>query len=239
MKGKTVQLHKLGSEIWVYEGSTVDFHGYPFPTRMTVVRLADNNLWIHSPEKINDELKYELSQLGTVKYLISPNKLHHLFLHEWMAAYPDSVTYSAPGLSRKRRDIKFDVELSDVAENEWENDINQTIFHGSPAMEEVVFYHKLSKTLVLTDLIENFNPSTLNWWQKGLAHFAGILSPNGKMPLDWRISFLFGNKKIARNSLNIIMSWDTENVILSHGECVFGSGNDFIKTSFSWLSKNV
>ena len=234
-----MQLRKVGSEIWVYEGSEVDFYGFPFPTRMTVVRLTDRNLWIHSPEKINDELKDELSQLGTVKYLISPNKLHHLFLPEWIATYPDATTYSAPGLSRKRKDIKFDVELSADAANEWKNDINQTIFRGSPVMEEVVFYHKLSRTLLLTDLIENFNPSTLNWWQKGLANFAGILYPNGKMPLDWRLSFLFGSKKIARNSLSIIMSWDSENVILSHGECVFGSGNDFIKKSFSWLSKNA
>lgn len=234
-----MQLRKVGSEIWVYEGSEVDFYGYPFPTRMTVVRLTDRNLWIHSPEKINDELKDEISELGTVKYLISPNKLHHLFLPEWVVAYPEAITYSAPGLSQKRKDIKFDIELLDDAEGEWEKDINQTIFHGSPVMEEVVFYHKLSKTLVLTDLIENFNPSTLNWWQKGLAYFAGILSPNGKMPLDWRVSFLFGSKEIARKSLNVIMSWDTENVILSHGECVFGSGNDFIKKSFSWLNKNA
>ncbi len=234
-----MQLHQIGKEIWTYEGSKVDFYGFPFPTRMTIVRLNDGNLWVHSPENINDELKEELSELGKIRYLISPNKLHHLFLLEWIAAYPEAITYSAPGLSQKRKDIKFDVELSENAEYEWKNDIDQTIFRGSPAMEEVVFYHMLSKTLVLTDLIENFNPSTLNWWQKNLACFAGILYPNGKMPIDWRVSFLFGSKKKARKSLNTIMSWDAENIIVSHGECVFGSGNEFLKNSFNWLSKNA
>jgi hypothetical protein len=71
-----VQLKKVGDEIWIYEGSIVSFYGFPFPTRMTVVRLEDGSLWIHSPEKINNELVDELLNLGNVKYLISPNKLH-------------------------------------------------------------------------------------------------------------------------------------------------------------------
>lgn len=234
-----MQLHRIGNEIWIYEGGIVSFYGFPFPTRMTVVRLKDGGLWIHSPEKISDELKNELSILGKVKYLISPNKLHHLFLHEWVEEYPEAIKYSAPGLSKKRKDIKFDRELTESAENEWETEIDQTIFRGSPAMEEVVFYHRLSKTLILTDLIENFEPMTLNWWQKALARFAGILHPDGKMPIDWRLSFLFGSKNKAVQSLNIILSWLPENIVLSHGECIFGNGSAFLENSFSWLNKDV
>lgn len=206
---------------------------------MTVVRLKDGNLWIHSPEKISHELKNELSKLGAVKYLISPNKLHHLFLSEWIEEYPEAIKYSAPGLSRKRKDIKFDAELTESAENEWRTEIDQTIFSGSPAMEEVIFHHRLSKTIILTDLIENFNPNTLNWWQKRLARFAGILHPDGKMPIDWRLSFIFGNISVAKQSLNTILSWEAENIILSHGECIFGNGSQFVKNSFTWLNKKA
>ena len=138
-----MQLTQLGENIWVYEGSTVSFYGFPFPTRMTVIKLSDNSLWIHSPEKLNDELKIELEKFGNVKYLISPNKLHHLFLQEWIEAYPNAIKYSAPGLAKKRNDIAFDFELSDNSENEWIKDIDQTIFYGSPVMEEVLFYHKI------------------------------------------------------------------------------------------------
>lgn len=232
-----LQLKQIGNEIWTYEGSKVNFYGFPFPTRMTIIRLNNNDLWIHSPAKINKELKKELNNLGTIKYLVSPNKLHHLFLSEWIEAYPDAKTFSPPGLSPKRKDINFDVELSDNAEVEWKKDIDQTIFFGSPVMEEVVFYHKLSKTLILTDLIENFDPNTLNWWQKKIAWSAGILYPNGKMPIDWRISFRFGSRKKARESLVLIMKWDIDNIIVSHGECIFDNGKEFMKKSFIWLSK--
>lgn len=230
-----MQLRRIGDEIWTFEGGKVNFHGFPYPTRMTVVRLRDEDLWIHSPEKLNEQLKQELATLGTVRYLISPNKLHHLFLEEWIATYPEALRYSAPGLARKRPDIEFDAELSACPDDEWCKEIDQIIFQGSPAMEEVVFYHKLSKTLVLTDLIENFDPQTLNWWRRGLARFVGILHPRGKMPLDWRLTFQFGGKDKAQASFRRILDWDVENVVLSHGLCVFGYGSEFVRKSFSWL----
>lgn len=233
------QLQQIGKEIWIYDGSTVNFHGFPFPTRMTVIRLRNGYLWVHSPEKINAVLKNELTALGEVKYLISPNKLHHLFLPEWIDEYPDAITYAAPGLSNKRKDITFDIELTETAEAEWIGEISQTVFRGSPAMEETVFHHVQSNTLILTDLIENFDPDTLNWWQKGVARFTGILYPKGKMPIDWRLSFLFGSKAKARESLAEILSWKPENIVVSHGKCVFGEGTEFLKSSFSWLQANA
>ncbi len=232
-------LNQIGDEIWIHEGNTVNFYGIPFPTRMTVVRLKDGSLWIHSPNKLNDALKREISDLGIVKYLIAPNKLHHLFLHEWIKAFPNALKYASPGLSRKRKDIQFDWELTDKAEKEWRAELEQVIFRGSPAMEEVVFYHKSSKTLILTDLIENFNPSTLNWWQRAIANFAGIVHPNGKMPIDWRASFMFGDKNKARQSLNAMLSWMPQNIVLAHGECIFGNGTEFLAQSFSWLNKKT
>ncbi len=233
------QLQNIGEEIWIYEGSTVRFYGFPFPTRMTVIRLRNSDLWIHSPVKINKDLKDGLYDIGEVKYLVSPNKLHHLFLPEWIKEYPKAATYAAPGLARKRKDIQFDVELSEVAEDEWAEDISQTIFTGSPALDEVVFFHKRSSTLILTDLIENLDQNTLNIWQKGLAKFAGIISPHGKTPIDWRITFLFGGKSKARDSLATMLEWNPDNIILSHGECIFGNGGEYLKSSFRWLQKNA
>ncbi|PID64410.1 MAG: hypothetical protein CR962_01560, partial [Gammaproteobacteria bacterium] len=131
-------------------------------------------------------------------------------------------------------DIDFYKELGMDAENEWAEEIEQTVFRGSLVMQEVVFYHKSSKTLILTDLIENFNPQSLNGWQRLATKMAGILSPNGKTPIDWRISMMFG-KKEAKDSFAIIDSWQPENIIIAHGECIIGGGHDFLRKSFSWL----
>ena len=227
-------LKTIATNIWIYDGDVVPFYGFPYTTRMTVIRLSNNSLWIHSPEKLNPALQKELETLGKVSFLISPNKLHHLFLEEWISAYPEAKTYAAPGLIEKRKDIDFTKELSDLAESEWGNEIGQHMFIGSSVMKEVVFFHIQSKTLILTDLIENFNENHFSGWKKIVAKLTGILSPNGKTPLDWRMSFIFGKSK-ARKSLDTIISWKPENIILSHGECVFGGGLKFLKKSFSWL----
>ena len=129
------------------------------------------------------------------------------------------MCYAPPGLVKKRRDIKFSKELGMLPEVEWSNEIRQTIFKGSPAMQEVVFFHTSSKTLILTDLIENFKPGAFNWWQRILAGLTGILSPHGKTPVDWRLSFAFG-KKAAKKSLSIMMAWEPDVIVISHGECM-------------------
>jgi len=151
-----VQLQPVGYGIWTYEGSTVSFYGFPFPTRMCVIRLPGNRLWIHSPEKVKESLQQELQSLGEVAYLVSPNKLHHLFLDEWLECYPDALSYAAPGLIEKRRDLHFDGEL--------------------------------------------------------------------------------GDKEKARAALRTMLAWQPENIILSHGRCIFGNGAAFLEKSFSWLA---
>jgi hypothetical protein len=230
-----MQLQQIAGDLWVYEGECVSFYGFPFPTRMSVIRLPGDRLWIHSPEKLNNGLKNELSTLGHVAYLISPNKLHHLFLDAWLQAFPAARSYAAPGLIEKRPDLRFDTELRDRAEEAWADEIEQTLFRGSPLMVEAVFFHKASRTLILTDLVENIDAETLNRWQRLVARWAGILAPNGKMPLDWRLSFRLGDQAQARAKLARMLSWQPENIILSHGRCILGGGTAFMTKSFSWL----
>jgi hypothetical protein len=101
-------------------------------------------------------------------------------------------------------------------------------------MEEAVFFHKDTRTLILTDLIENFDPGVFNWWQRPLARFTGILRPDGRTPIDWRSSFFFGKGK-ARRCYEILEGWQPENIIISHGDCIYGHGTKFLRRSFSWL----
>ncbi len=143
-------LNKIAENIWTVNGSTVNFLGIPFPTRMTIIRLKNSRLWIHSPVQMGAMFD-DVSSLGEVCYLISPNKLHHLFIADWQKKFPAARCYASPGIIKKRPDIDFYKELGMDAENEWAEELEQTVFRGSPVMQEVVFYHKSSKTLILTE----------------------------------------------------------------------------------------
>ncbi len=228
-------LKPVGERIWTCDGATVSFYGFPYTTRMTVILLDEKHLWVHSPERLSPELQAELAGLGEVRWLISPNKLHHLYLADWLVAYPQARNHAAPGLIKKRPDIPFRAELQDWPEPDWQSDIDQAIFAGSPVMQEVVFFHRPSRSLILTDLIENFPSDHFHGWQRWLARFAGILAPHGKTPLDWRITFLFGKAR-ARKTLRKMLDWQPDNIILAHGECIFGNGQAFVQRAFRWLN---
>lgn len=82
--------------------------GMRFPVRMTVVRLRDGGLWLHSPVRCTEALAAEVAALGPVKYLVAPSLLHHLFIGEWAARFPEAKLWAAADLDRKRGDLRVD-----------------------------------------------------------------------------------------------------------------------------------
>lgn len=121
-------LELFGPSIYVAYGPSVSFFGFPYPTRMVVIQFADGNLWVWSPVALTTELASAVDSLGRVRYIVSPNKIHHLFLPEWAEHWPDARIYASPGLIRRKPAMHFDAELGDKPESEWAMDIDQVIF---------------------------------------------------------------------------------------------------------------
>ncbi|MDH3924279.1 MAG: DUF4336 domain-containing protein, partial [Xanthomonadales bacterium] len=136
-----LMLQEFGQSLYFADGPTVSFYGFPYPTRMAVIRLTDGSAWVWSPVALNDELADSVESVGPVRFIVSPNKIHHLFLSEWSRRWPEARLYAPPGLAKRKPELKFDDELRDEADPAWATDIDQVIFHGSVAMEEVVFFH--------------------------------------------------------------------------------------------------
>jgi hypothetical protein len=229
----TLQLIPLGTKIWIAEGPVVSFFGFPYPTRMAVIRLVSRDLFIWSPIALTPALRTQVEALGPVKHLVSPNKLHHLSLRAWHAAFPEARLYAPPGLVKKCGDIPFDGELGNAPEPAWAGDIDQVLMAGSFAMTEIVFFHRASRTALFADLIENFRPGWFTGWRGIVARLDGIVAPNAGAPREWRLTFR--NRKAARGSLHRMLAWHAEQVVVAHGEIVREHGAGFIRDSFRWL----
>lgn len=236
-------LKEVGPDIWIADGDIIKMDmlgfGLPFSTRMTVVRLKDQTLWIHSPIKPNEKSFNEIDALGEVKHLVSPNKIHYAYIAEWKKRYPNATAWSSPGVEKRAQsqDIEtaFDRPLKDDAPSHWSDEIDQLIFKGSRALEEVVFFHKQSRTLILTDLIENFEPKrTSNIFLRNLYKLAGIAYPDGKTPIDLRMTFA-GQKDQARECYKRMLSWQPEKIILAHGHWYDQNGTEELERAFRWL----
>ena len=229
------RLHAFGPRIWTVEGPVVPFFlGFHYPTRMAVIRLSDGGLFVWSPVALSDDLTREIGALGPVRYLVSPNLLHHVFLGAWTEAYPDARLYAPPGLRRRRKDLHFDADLGDSPDPGWAADVDQVAMRGSLAMTEVVFFHRASGTAIFADLIQNLPRDWCRGWRGVVARLDGITAPTPGAPREWRLSFV--DRTAARAALAHVLAWPIERVLIAHGEPATEDGAAFVRRAFAWLS---
>jgi hypothetical protein len=150
-------LKELGPNIWIADGPTVEAAaGFHYPTRMAVIRLTNGELVLWSPTAPSDDLLAGIEALGVVRYLVPPNSLHHTFLGDWQRAYPEAKVFAPPDLRDKRRDVRFDADLSDDPMEPWSGQMDHAIMWGNRIAKEVVLFHRESRTAIFTDLIQQF-----------------------------------------------------------------------------------
>jgi len=178
-------------------------------------------------------LAESVDRIGPVTSIVSPNKLHHLFLAEWQQRYPDARLYAPPDLERRKPDLRFHAQLTDSPEISWSGEIDQLVFRGSFAMAEVVFYHRLSRTAVFGDLIQRFPAETTRGWKGILMRLSGLVGPHGTTPIDWRLSFI--SRSGARAARRKCLDWNPERLVIAHGLCTSSGATEVIEAALSWI----
>ncbi len=200
-------------------------------TRMTVVRLSDGGLWLHSPVRPDDETRRALDALGPVRAVVAPSAVHHFFAGDYRALYPQSLLFGAPGLERKRSDLRFDTILGDEAPELWRADLEQHFFRGSPTMNEVVFFHRTSRTLMLTDLAFNVAADQT----AGARLFHWVVGSAGRFGPHRLVRFFIRDRKAARASVERILQWDFDRITVTHGEVLERGGRERFAQAFAFL----
>jgi len=198
----------------------VSYMGTEFDARMTVIRLRDGKLMLHSPCAIDNQIKSALTALGSIAYLVAPGTYHFLHIASAQAAFPTAETFICPGVERKCPELEFDWLLGDTAPDGWRGQLDQVLVRGSRWIWEVAFFHRDTRTLILVDLVENFTDRTpdANWelklWWKALFHMWNNPKPAPEYQWGWR------DKPAARQSLRNILQWAFERVIVAHGDLI-------------------
>ncbi|PTW61519.1 uncharacterized protein DUF4336 [Breoghania corrubedonensis] len=234
------RLKPVAENIWIVDGPTIRF-GLPwpkltFPTRMTVIRLDSGDLMVHSPTPLTPKLRSELDGLGPVRHLIGPNRIHYWWLPDWKVAFPEADVWLAPRI-REQAGTRIDFVAFEI-ENEsgypWDSEV-ETILAAGAFMTEVDFFHRKSRTLVLTDLIENFEPEKVAPWpMRILYRLGGVLHPHGSMPRDMRRTYR-GSQEKLKAAVERMIAFDPERVILAHGRWYERDGAAELRRAFAWL----
>lgn len=230
--GKNGLIEFVSDQLWIYE-YPIRYAGIDLFGRMTVIKLDNGDLLIHDPCKIDASLKQEIDSIGDVKYIVAPGSYHHLFVTDFQPVYPDAETYLCPGLERKRPDIKFDWILGNKVDPRWSNRLEQVLVQGTKYIWEVAFFHQPSKTLILVDLLENIGDDyqhptgiILRFWWKCIFKMWNNPKAAPEYQMGW------GDKSIVRSSLQKIIAWNPERVILSHGELIEGNVREVLTSAW-------
>ena len=221
-------LEYLQNNLWLVR-QPLELFGMDFGTVMTIIKLKDSSLWIHSPVEPSSELLRHLDSLGNVTSVISPSNFHHLYAASFMNEFPDAHYYYSPGVEKKQRkkigDITLKTELSENSKAPWNDEIEILKIGGMPFVNEFVFYHKNSQTLIASDLIFNLKKNK-GMLQKIIFPIMGI---KDGIPGQSRLFKSCIRDKIEYNkAINKLQSWDIRRVIIGHGGVIEHNPNEII-----------
>lgn len=206
--------------------------GVELGTRSVLVRLSGGGVFVHAPGPLTDEVRRVTDSLGPVRALVAPNLLHHMFLRDSIAAYPRARVFAAPGLREKLGDVRVDEVLGDAAPDLWAADLEQAFVGGAPSLNETVFLHRASRTLLCLDLCFNVraSPSFVTRLFMRINGAYGGFGPS-------RIFRYAVTKDPAavRASVDRILAWDFDRVTVAHGEILESGGRAALRASFAWL----
>ena len=213
-----MQLEPLATHLW-HATHAFKANGLPITTRMTVVRLPESKLLIHSPIPMppDSDVLRQVQALGTVAFIVAPNKMHHLFLGPCAAAFPDAVVYGPQGLANKRPDLAARLhELPPGNLPAWLPELEHLAFQGIPAGNESVWFHRPSATLIVTDLMQ-WMAGDLPWPTRAYATLTGV---RRRLAVPWTVRALVRDRAAAARGAEQLLRWPFTRVVMAHNQVV-------------------
>ncbi|MBW4663150.1 MAG: DUF4336 domain-containing protein [Chroococcus sp. CMT-3BRIN-NPC107] len=234
-------LKEIDTDIWVVD-APFKYFGLSVGTRMTVIRL-NNRLAVISPIQLDDGTSQQLNKLGTVNHIIAPNVYHYLFAADFKALYPKATFWATSALKAKKPKLPIDRIIDSDTDNFLSNlqcilfDGLKTIdFNGFNLLNELVFFHPKSRTLILTDTAFNFDDS-YPFVTQFVARVIGTYKQLSPSLLEKVAST---EKAKIQQAVQKILAWDFDRVIMAHGSIIESQGKQTFKAGYeSFLGQTL
>ena len=186
--------------------------GMQIGRNVTVIRLRDGRLVVHSTAPFVPEDVAAINALGEPGWLIDATLFHDSFARESSGAF-SGVPYLAP---------RGFAEVSGVATTAldhppaaWAGELDVLRLDGVKANEHVVF-HRASRTLIVCDLLFNF--ANAPGWTGWSARHVMRLRDGVGMSFFFRL--MVRDRAAFTRSLRRMMEWDFQRIIVGHGDII-------------------
>ena len=184
--------------------------GMLLPVNMTVIDIGGGRLLLHSPIDCSHDVRSILADLGDVSGIVLPNTFHHLFADQWIEALPDLDVFVAPRLEERFERFSSYPVIGPETPQDWNDTLERLVITDGDRFSEVIFYHKPSQTLILTDIVSSsFGPSrTIRWT-------------------------LLDNVELLAERLRRVLAWEFTKITVAHGPPVEGNAREAFELGFN------
>ena len=217
-------LQKIDANLWEIS-RPVKMPGLRMDHRMTVVRLESGGLLLHSPVGFDSGLGKALFELGPVQYLVAPSCYHDMYWTEWFREYPGAEFFCAPGMREEHPDLHFHHTLCSASPGPWSGELEAHLIRGMPKNNEVAFWHRATRTLIVADLV--FNLSTdQNIFARLFLKLNGIY---GRVGCSRFFRAFIKDREAFDRSIDEILQWDFDRIVIGHGPIVERDGRAVLR----------
>ena len=210
----TVTLRFIAPSIYAVE-ATLPVPGAALPLRCAIVQLEGGGVVLHSPVAIDEATAQQIDALGHVRAIIAPSGLHYLFASQAKLRWPEAELWASPAVRKKAPQLGIANELG-ATRWPYAAELRQFSLDGAPKVQEVVFFHQPSATLLVTDLVFNILEP------KGL--LAGLIYRLFGTYRHFDSSRLYrhyiADKAAFAESLEPVLAQPFSRIVMSHGDVI-------------------
>jgi hypothetical protein len=186
--------------------------GIDFRRCVTLLRLADGRVVIHSSAPFTAEDVEAICGFGVPSWLVEATLMHDTFARSVSAVFPD-LPYLAPDGFAQLSGVP--TRTLYPPPSDWTGQIEVLKVEGLRKINEHALFHRASQTLVLADLLFHFPADSRGWPCFFARHIMRLPRLSGisaffRLMIRDRVAFALSMKKMA--------NWDFEQIVVGHGE---------------------
>jgi hypothetical protein len=223
-------LTPLADGVWT-DVAPVRILGTRLTATMTVLRLEDGGLLLHSPIAMTTERRAAVEAVGPVAHLYAPNLFHHLWIGEWAAAFPSARLHAPAGLAKKRPDLRIDRAHGAETAPGFARVVEEAPIDGFRLGESVLFYRP-ARVLLVADLVQNIGRPEHSWTKL----YSRAMGFYDQVALSRVIRWSAVSDRAAmRRSVDEVLALPFDRLVVGHGAPLDVGAKEALAAAYSWL----
>jgi hypothetical protein len=215
-------MKQLADNLWV-KVYPLALMGTLLGRTVTIIRVSSGKLVLHSMAPFSANDVEQIRACGEPSWLVEAMMLHDTYARQGRDQFPGLPFLAPKGFNQI---VKFATQPLLPAPAEWSGEIEIFPLAGVPRLQEHVFLHIPSRTLIVADLVFNFNREETGWDYFFHHYLAGMK----RYPSLSRIFRLCIHDHSAfRDSLAPILAADFDRIIVGHGRTVERDGKALLR----------